>query len=132
MLFRSVLVRLPNEVVLKSTILNYTRYPARRIDMRVGVAYGSDLARARAVMTQAVAAQPSVLLEPAPYAIARAFNDSSVELEVRAWVAQADFLVGRTAVVDAVHNSLRDAGIAIAFPQVVVWSGAPTPPEEPR
>lgn len=121
--FDSILVRWPNEVVLKSTITNYTRYPARRIDLRVGVAYGSDLVRARAVLLDAVSSLDRVLLEPAPNVVTCGFLDSAVDLEVRAWVAQPDFLAGRTDVTEAVHRALQDAGIEIPFPQLKLWRG---------
>ena len=121
--FDSILVRWPNEVVLKSTILNYTRFPARRVDLRVGIAYGSDIPRAREVLVKAVGELEPVLIEPATEVIARSFLDSAVELEVRAWVPQNQFLAGRTAVVETVHRVLREEGITIPFPQVTVWKG---------
>ena len=125
--FDSILVRWPNEVVLKSTILNYTRFPARRIELRVGIAYGSDIERARDALTQQVKALEVVLIEPAPEVVARSFLDSAIELEVRAWVPQTQFLAGRTAVVETVHETLRREGIVIPFPQMTVWRGEPEP-----
>ncbi len=119
--FDGILVRWPNETVLKSTILNYTRYPARRIDLRVGIAYDADIPRARAVLMDALSGCQEVLLDPPPDVVARAFLDSSVELEVRAWVPQSRFLAGRTAVVQTVHAALAEAGITIPFPQRTVW-----------
>ncbi len=126
--FDGILVRWPNEVVLKATILNYSALPARRVEVRVGVAYGTDLARARAVLLDAVAALDIVLLEPAVDVITRGFLDSAVELEIRAWVAQADFLRGRTATVEAAHTSLAAAGIEIPFPQRTVQLTQTTAP----
>ena len=119
--FDGILVRWPNEVVLKSTILNYTRYPARRVEVRVGVAYGSDVARARQVLQDAVEDLEMVLLEPSCEVVTRGFLDSAVELEIRAWVQPSDFLAGRTAVVEAAHHALREAGIEIPFPQLGLW-----------
>ncbi len=121
--FDNILVRWPNEVVLKATILNLSRFPARRVDLRVGVAYGSDLAKARAVLTEAVRSLDCVLLEPAAEAVTVALQDSSVALEVRAWVNQGTFLGSRTQLVECIHSSLGDAGIEIAFPQITVWRG---------
>ncbi|RME24524.1 MAG: mechanosensitive ion channel family protein [Deltaproteobacteria bacterium] len=114
--FDGILIRWPNEVVLKSTILNYSSLPARRVEIRVGVAYGTDLPRARRVIREAISDLEIVLVEPTVDVITRGFLDSAVELEVRAWVAQGDFVQGRTAVVEAVHRSLADAGIEIPFP----------------
>lgn len=121
--FDSIQVRWPNEVVLKATILNYTRFPARRIDVRVGVAYGSDLKRARSVLSEAIGGLELVLLEPATEVVTRGLLDSAVELEVRAWVAQPTFLRARTQIIECIHDSLGEAGIEIAFPQLTIWKG---------
>ncbi|MCB9682827.1 MAG: mechanosensitive ion channel family protein [Alphaproteobacteria bacterium] len=128
--FDNVLVRWPNEVVLKATILNYSRFGVRRVDVKVGVAYGTDLARARAVLTAALQDVPYVLLEPGLEVITVGLLDSAVGLEVRAWVARTDFLDGRTAVVETIHTALGEAGIEIPFPQVTVWHGARPAGEE--
>lgn len=119
--FDSILVRWPNEVVLKSTILNYTRFPARRVDIKVGIAYGSDLPQARKVLLAALQELESILIEPVPEVVTRGFLDSAVELEVRVWVAQSLFLRGRTETVETIHRALAEAGIEIPFPQVKVW-----------
>lgn len=129
--FDSILVRWPNEVVLKSTILNYTRYPARRVDLRVGIAYGSDIERARSSLRTAIQALDEVLVEPSSEVVARSFLDSAIELEVRAWVPQSQFLAGRTAVIETVQETLAAEGIAIPFPQVTVWNGGALQPPAP-
>ena len=116
----NVQVRWPNEVVLKSTILNYTRFPARRLDLRVGVAYGTDVPRARRVLLEALTTLPIALVEPRPDVVARAFLDSAVELEVRAWVAQEDYVNGRTKIVELVHATLNQHDIQIPFPQITI------------
>ncbi|MED5370226.1 MAG: mechanosensitive ion channel family protein [Myxococcota bacterium] len=123
--FDNLLVRWPNEVVLKATILNYSRYPARRVDIPVSMPHGADLARAREVLLTAVSEVDTVLLEPAPQVVTKAMLDSAVQLEVRVWVPQPEFLAGRTQAIEAVHNGLKAAGIRVAFPQLTVWKGEP-------
>jgi len=127
----NLLVRWPNEVVMKATILNYVGYPARRVDVRVGIAYGSDVGAARRALTEAVGALPSVLLDPAPQVIATQFLDSAIELQVRVWVPRVEFLEARSLIVETIQTALTDAGIEIPFPQRTVWHrGAVGAPEE--
>ncbi|HVS09524.1 MAG TPA: mechanosensitive ion channel family protein [Planctomycetota bacterium] len=119
--FDNMRVRWPNEVVLKATIVNHAHYAARRVDLRVGIAYGSDVERARAVLLEAIAALPEALLDPPPEVWARAFQDSAIELETRTWVARTDFLAARSRLVAAIKDALLGAGFEIPFPQSGVW-----------
>ncbi len=114
--FDNLLVRWPNEVVLKSQILNHTRYPVRRIDVKVRLAYGSDVARARAVLLGVLREEPTFLLDPEPDMVARGMLDYAIDVEARVWVRQPDFLKGRTRAVQVVHDTLREAGFAFAPP----------------
>lgn len=115
-----VLVRWPNEVVLKSTILNYSRYPVRRFELPVPLRLGSDVRAARAAILTALESAPGVLIEPEPEVLALGLADGVVRLEVRVWLPHEAFMVGRTAVVEAVHEALGSAGVGIAPPQIEV------------
>lgn len=121
--FDNILVRWPNEVVLKATILNYTRYPVRRVDLRFALAFGTDLEAARAAVVEALAHSPVVMLDPQPEVVLRGFLDRGVEVEVRAWVPQPEFLRGRNDVVRITDEALRAAGVAFALPQLTIWRG---------
>ena len=125
----NLLVRWPNDVVLKATILNFWGYPARRVDIRVGIAYGSDIVHARRVLEEAIRGVPSVLLDPPATVMANGFLDSSIELQARVWVPRTEFLEARSAIVEAMHDSLGRAGIEIPFPQRTVWHRTAPPPD---
>jgi small conductance mechanosensitive channel len=118
--FDNLRVRWPNEVVLKSTILNYSRYKARRVDVRFPVPFGGESAKSRALLVQALRQLPTVLLDPEPDVVGRGFVDRGVDLEARVWVRQQDFLKGRTQIVECIDRTLAEAGLRIAWPQVVV------------
>jgi len=126
--FDNLLVRWPNEVVMKSTILNYTRHPVRRITLTFKAAYGTDVGAAREAVLKALRQHPLLLLDPEPEVIARSLLDHAIEMEARAWVRQKDFLRARTDTVQVVHDTLRAAGISLGLPQVVVWQGPADPP----
>lgn len=122
--FDNVVVRWPNEVLLKATIMNFTKNPARRVEVRVRVPLDADLPLARQVLAARVHEQAVILLEPPPEVLCRAFLDSAVELEIRAWVASSDFLHGRTAVIEAAQAALHDAGIPMPFPTHTLQRGS--------
>lgn len=114
--YDNVRIRWPNEVVLKSTILNYSRYPARRLDMRVRLRHGGDLGRALGALRESLRSLPSVLVEPAADVALRGYVDGGIEVELRAWVDAREVVIARTAITLAVHNTLQAEKISVAEP----------------
>lgn len=118
-------IRLPNANVLGAPIVNLTREGLRRSELAVGVAYDSNLERATAVLVEAVGRVPRISRTPAPWVMLRQFGASSIDLTIYYW-HRSDVpseLAATHDLILAVHHGLADAGITIAFPQMVVWAG---------
>lgn len=122
------MVVVPNSVIGKSLIVNYA-YPDTkyRIDVNVGVAYGTDLEKARQVMIEAVRKVPGVLDAPhAPggrdvEALFLEFGASALVFKVRWWIdSYADTRRMYDKVNTAIYNALQAEGIVIPFQQVDV------------
>lgn len=94
--FDNLLVRIPNETLVKSKLTNLNRFPIRRADLRVGVAYKEDLARVQEVLLDLADRNPLSLEEPAPLVILLGFGDSSVDIQFSVWGARENFLGLRT------------------------------------
>lgn len=124
--FDNLFVRLPNETLVKARITNLTRFPIRRIDIPLGVAYDSDLSQVRAVLVRVAEAEPLVLEEPAPAFNMLSFGDSAVQLSFNVWVMRTDFLEARARMFEAILEAFRAEGIEIPFPQRVVHQAPPT------
>jgi len=116
-------VMIPSATVIKSDVVNYTARGGRRTDVEVGVAYGTDLATARQVLTGAVSAVNGVRPDPPPAALLTGFGESSIDFAVRYWhdPTIAEFWRVRSDVVLAVDDALAEAGITIPFPQRRLW-----------
>lgn len=111
---------IPNKSVWGGPITNYSAMATRRVDMRVGVAYGEDIERAVAVIREAVLNVPGVLPEPAPTVAVAELADSAVAINVRPWAKNADYWSVYSATLAAVKAALGRAGIEIPFPQLTV------------
>lgn len=127
-------VYLPNSLVLDREIENLVRFGRRRTTVVVGVAYGTDLVRARQVIYDATVGAVGVLDTIAPRVMAKAFSDSSVDFDVDFWSEPGEAERRGTIdnVVVAVHRALGEAGITIPFPQRTLWFGEKPPPAEVR
>jgi small-conductance mechanosensitive channel len=113
-------VIVPNSDLVSSAITNWTLTDRLcRIEVPVGVAYGSDPEHVIEVLLAAVRSQAQLLQEPAPQALFKGFGESSLDFVVRAWTDQGyDLALPMTSELGiAVHRCLGDAGIAIPFPQ---------------
>jgi small-conductance mechanosensitive channel len=84
-------VRVPNSLVFKSVIHNFTRNPRRRLDVTVGVGVNEDLVEARRTGLDALDAMEGVLVEPPPFARVTRLGDSNVEVTWYAWVDQNEY-----------------------------------------
>ena len=81
-------VIVPNADVYTSPIINYSKYPARRIVLGVGLGYEEDLARALAVFMEAIRGIDDVLDEPVPAIYCKSLGSSTVEMEAYFWIDQ--------------------------------------------
>lgn len=110
-------VVVPNSLITTAPIINFTANPQRRIDLAVGVGYEDDLKAARAVLLEVAAANPLVLAAPPPEALVTTLGESSVNLELRAWVNTPDYGNARSELTAAVRDGLVERGLNIPYPQ---------------
>jgi small-conductance mechanosensitive channel len=112
-------VIVPNGNLISNQLINWTLSDRlRRIEVPVGVAYGTDARRLLDVLLSVARQHPSVLAEPEPVALLRGFGDSSLECALLCWTSDVDNYIRLTSEVTvAVYEAIRQAGIEIPFPQ---------------
>ncbi len=115
--FDNLLVRIPNETMVKSEIVSLNRFPIRRFDLTVGVAYDSDLGVVQKTLLDVAQSNPLCLDEPAPLLISQGFGDSSIDYTLAVWAKSEQWLTLRNAITREVKEAFDAAGIEIPFPQ---------------
>lgn len=116
------MVIIPNSVIAKSLIVNHS-YPDTqyRIQIHIGVAYGSDVEQTRQVMTDAVRQVEGVLPNRPVEALFLEFGDSALIFRVRWWLeSYVDTRRMFDKVNTAIYKGLNEASITIPFPQRVI------------
>jgi small-conductance mechanosensitive channel len=113
-------VLVPNEDFITSRVTNWTLSTSKgRVEINIGVAYGSDLELAHKLILEATTEHPMCLAEPAAQCFLRNFGDSSIDFTVLFWIE--DVVTGRwkpkSDVMFAIWHKFRDNGIEIPFPQ---------------
>ena len=128
--FDNLLVRIPNESMVRARITTLNRFPLRRVDVNVGVAYESDLPLVEKTLHEVARANPLCLDEPAPLVIWTGFGDSSINYLYAVWAKSENWLALRNSITREVKAAFDDAGIVIPFPQRTLQPG--TTPLEVR
>ena len=112
----------PNGELVKTKIVNYS-YPENhiRVVVDVGIAYGTDLDRAKKILVDLARNHPSLLKEPGPEAFTTALGDSAINLQL---VGRTDDFRKRfrteTELREQIYNAFTRERIEIPFPQRVV------------
>ena len=126
--FDNLMVRLPNEMLLKSRLTNISHYPIRRMDLQIGVAYKEDVERVIDVLRRTADALPCCLDEPEPLVIHKGFGDSAVLLQFSVWARRTEFLPTRNQLQIEIKKAFDREGIEIPFPHRTLYAGSATAP----
>lgn len=117
--FEGADVVVPNGMLLSEKLTNWTLLDRRRrLEVPVGVAYGSDVPAVMALLRETVAGTRGVAISPAPAVLFTGLGASALEFSVRAWTHEYDdWVLIRSDLVSRIHAALVGAGIEIPFPQ---------------
>lgn len=126
--FDNLFVRIPNESVIKSEVTTLTKFPIRRYDIQIGIAYREDITRARNVLLDVADKNPLCLEEPKPLFIFLGFGESSLNIQFSVWAAQENFLDLRNIIQEEIKQAFDRAGIEIPFPHRTLYAGSVTDP----
>ncbi len=111
-------LRIPNGMVFRAVILNYTRNPQRRFEFDLGIDAANDPTAARQQGISALAALDFVLDSPEPKARVVEVGDSNILIRFLGWIDQreTDWFKARSRAIPAVKQALEDAGFALPEP----------------
>lgn len=129
--FDNLLVRIPNEAVLKANVTNLTHFPIRRLDIEISVGYEQDMAKVRNVLAAIADRNPICLEEPKPLVLVRAFGDNGVTVQFSVWSERVLFVDLRNTIHDAILKQFAANDITIPFPQRVIHKSTPSPAPQP-
>ncbi len=108
----------PNGMLISDVLVNWTLSDAfRRMDIRVGVAYGTDPNKVMDILDEVAREHEKVRKYPEPSAFFLDFGESSLDFRLLAWVSVEDRLRVESELKTAINMKIKEAGIEIPFPQ---------------
>lgn len=110
-------VVIPNGVLSNGSVVNFSAEGILRVDLTIGIAYESDIPKAKQVLQEMMQSNDKVLADPAPMVAVSELADSSVNLAVRPWCTVADYWNVYFETTENAKKVLEANGITIPFPQ---------------
>lgn len=124
--FDNRFVRIPNETVIKSESINISKFPIRRLDLDIGVAYKEDIRSVIQILKEIASENPYCLDEPEPVIYFFGFGDSALQIKFCLWFEKTELLKLRNSILIDIKERFDKENIEIPFPHVTVYSGEET------
>ena len=113
-------ITIPNSTIVNSSVVNAGANPRRRVNFTFPVAYESDVELVKKIVTDVMASNGKVYLDPAPFCKLKEFGSSSIDFFANCWCDSSDYWDVYYYVMEHVFNEFKRHGISIPFAQVEV------------
>lgn len=113
-------VRVPNETMIKTEVINITRYPVRRVDINLSVSYDDDLHKVKEVLLELAESNPLALKDPAPLFFIDKFGDSGIQILFGVWTKKEEFQNLKTSLIIGIKEKFKQENITIPFPHIFI------------
>ena len=113
-------ISLPNSVVSSKELVNCSAVGTRVVNLEINVAYGSDVKKVEAVLTDVAKNCEMSLKDREPIAFVKSYSDSSIVINLRYWVKSQDYLPSQAEVMDKIKEAFDTNDIKFPFPQLDV------------
>ncbi|MFT4704167.1 MAG: small-conductance mechanosensitive channel [Bradymonadia bacterium] len=129
--FDNILVRIPNETLLKTEISNLSFFPIRRYDLLLNVPFDADLAEVREALLRVADTNLLALDEPVPLVIVVAFLESAIQVQFSVWAVRDKYLDLRSSIHEQLQSEFYGAGgIGVPYPRRMLLRPAGGPSDQ--
>ncbi|MFN7279884.1 MAG: mechanosensitive ion channel family protein [bacterium] len=118
--YDGAVIIVPNGEFITQQLINWTHdnNNSRRVELLVGVSYGSDLEQVRTVINEVIAGEPDVASDPEPLILVHEFAASAVTFRVLVWTNDFDRAsLMKSLLLQHIHEAFARSGIEIPLPQ---------------
>ena len=111
------LVIVPNGSIMNGSIVNFSNQDKRRVDIIASCSYEDDIDKVKSVLADILSKDDRILSEPEPRIAVSELADSSVNLIVRPWVKNSDYINVYYSLLEEIKKRFDKEGISIPYPQ---------------
>ncbi len=129
MALNGAIVQIPNAVVYKSNLKNFTTNINRREDFVVGIGYDDSIIEAQEIARKVLAEHPAILRDPEPWVLADNLGTTTINLRIYFWLNGTEYswLKVRSSVIRLVKRAFQEHGISMpdAAREIIFPDGVP-------
>lgn len=122
----NLLIRIPNQTIISTEVTNITRFPIRRMDFEIGVAYKENLPKVMELLRKIARENPLCLDEPEPLILFKEFGNSSINMLYGIWFEKTNYVKVKNSIFVTIKETFDAEGIEIPFPHVTLYTGEVT------
>lgn len=111
-------VVIPNGNVTSNVLTNYSAKDTRRVEIKLDMAYGTDLDFAKNIVRGVLARHDEILPDPAPFIRMTEMGDHAVIMTVRVWCKREDYWTVNFNLTEDFYSSLEAEGIRVPYQQM--------------
>jgi small-conductance mechanosensitive channel len=126
--FDNLFIRIPNESIIRTNLVNITRFPIRRLEVAFGVPYHENIDRIRTLLLALAEENRHCLKNPAPFFAITSLDTNGVNLALYIWFDKSKFWDLKNSFLEAMLAAFKENSIAFSAQRVAVETGLdPTP-----
>jgi len=110
----------PNAQIMNDTITNYTAEKTRRVDLKFGVGYESDIKKVKSILNKIIDQHDLILEKPEPFVRLGNLGDSSIDFTVRVWAKTENYWTVYFDLTERAKEEFDKENINIPYPQMDV------------
>jgi len=103
----------PNGILSNGVITNYSLGKNRRANLLFNISYDTNIKKAKEIVMHVLENHPKVLKNPAPTVVVNLLTDSAIQLAIRPWSKNEDFIEMTSDVLEECKDAFDTAGIAV-------------------
>jgi|SRR5690625_1639331 len=126
--YDNLLVRIPNETLIKTEVINLSRFPLRRADLKLSVARKENIQRVRELLFAVAESNVLCLEEPKPLFIILGFGAYSTDIQFSVWAKRENFLALKNSMYEDIKLAFEEQQIEIPFPHTSLYAGSASEP----
>lgn len=121
-------VTVPNSSIVNGSVTDFDSSKTRRVDVKVEVAYESDIELVKKVVLDTAKSNGKVLLDPEPTCRISSFNASAIELTLKCWCDSEDYWSVYFDCMENIFNEFKRNNISIPYNQLEIRERKDVPP----
>lgn len=111
---------IPNSNLSNSSLINYSTYPTRRLELKVSCSYDNNVLHVKEVLEKLIKSQEKILIKPEPIVVLGEYGESSIQFIARGWVKTSEYWDTYNGLMLKVKGVFDENGIKIPYPQMDV------------